>query len=182
MGLDMYLTKRTYVKNWDHHSADKKYKVTVKQGGKVLKDIKPERVTYIIEEIGYWRKANHIHKWFVDNCQDGVDDCRDAYVSSEDLKKLYDICKEVMDSVKLVDDKIVNGYTFKDGKEIPNLTEGKRIKHPAVAKKLLPTSSGFFFGSEDYDQWYVEDIEQTIKILESTFSDEHGEYYYNASW
>lgn len=29
----------------------------------------------IWKEIGYWRKANHIHKWFVDCVQDGEDDC-----------------------------------------------------------------------------------------------------------
>ena len=26
-------------------------------------------------EIGYWRKSNQIHKWFVDNIQEGVDNC-----------------------------------------------------------------------------------------------------------
>jgi hypothetical protein len=29
----------------------------------------------IITESHYLRKSNHIHKWFVDNAQDGVDDC-----------------------------------------------------------------------------------------------------------
>lgn len=47
-------------------------------------------------KIGYWRKANQIHKWFVDNCQDGNDDCRDAYVSREQLAELRDLCEEVL--------------------------------------------------------------------------------------
>ena len=29
----------------------------------------------IIEQVGYWRKANQIHNWFVENVQDGEDDC-----------------------------------------------------------------------------------------------------------
>lgn len=27
------------------------------------------------KEIAYWRKANAIHRWFVDNVQNGTDDC-----------------------------------------------------------------------------------------------------------
>ena len=33
------------------------------------------------ESFGYWRKANQIHKWFVDNVQGGIDDCRPYPVS-----------------------------------------------------------------------------------------------------
>lgn len=35
----------------------------------------------IIYEVAYWRKANHIHNWFVQNIQDGIDDLLD-YASS----------------------------------------------------------------------------------------------------
>ena len=31
---------------------------------------------------------------------------------------------------------------------------------------LLPTSSGFFFGSTDYDEWYFSDLEKTVEKLE----------------
>ena len=47
-------------------------------------------------EVGYWRKANAIHKWFVDNCAEGVDDCREMEVSVEQLKELYSLCLQVM--------------------------------------------------------------------------------------
>ena len=47
-------------------------------------------------EIGYWRKSNHIHKWFVDNVQNETDDCGHYEVSREDLKELLDVCKEVL--------------------------------------------------------------------------------------
>ena len=66
MGLDMYLYKKTYVKHWEHNG-DNNYKVEVSKAGQPVK-IDPKKVTYIVEEAGYWRKANHIHKYFVDKC------------------------------------------------------------------------------------------------------------------
>jgi hypothetical protein len=50
------------------------------------------------EEIGYWRKANHIHNWFVKNVQNGVDDCGSYSVSKEQLNDLYKICSAVMEN------------------------------------------------------------------------------------
>ncbi len=32
MGLDMYLSKKTYVKQWDHQSPEEKYEVVVTKG------------------------------------------------------------------------------------------------------------------------------------------------------
>ena len=33
------------------------------------------------EEVAYWRKFNALHNWFVQNCQDGVDECQYAEVT-----------------------------------------------------------------------------------------------------
>ena len=44
----------------------------------------------------YWRKANQIHKWFVDNVQRGVDDCGDYYVSHEKLQPLLDLVNRAL--------------------------------------------------------------------------------------
>ena len=136
--------------------------------------------------VAYWRKANAIHKWFVDNCGDGIDECQTMEVSQEQLEELLDIAQKVKDSCELVDGDIQNGYTFdENGKEVPIIEKGKYIKDPTVAEKLLPVAKGFFFGSTNYDQWYLEDIESTIKqiseILKTTDFD--NEYItYCASW
>lgn len=95
MGLDMHLSKKTYVQNWEHQTSEEKHEVIVKKGGEVLQTIKPNRVKYIEEEVGYWRKANHIHKWFVDNVQGGEDNCNQYYVDISDLINLLDVCKRV---------------------------------------------------------------------------------------
>jgi hypothetical protein len=150
MGLDMYLSKKTYVKQWDHQSPEEKYEVVVTKGGKPVDGIKVKRVKYIEEEVGYWRKANQIHRWFVENIQNGVDDCGDYYVDSETLNKLLELCKKV------------------------------EADH-SLAESLLPSASGFFFGGTNYDEWYFEDIKNTIKILEDAIED-GGEFYYSSSW
>ena len=180
MGLDQYLTKRTYVKNWEHQKPEEHHEITVKKGGKPT-GVKPERITNIVEEVGYWRKANAIHKWFIDNCAEGVDDCKEVEVTEDDLKTLLSLCKEVKEASKLVKGKVSNGYTYKGDKEVPILVDGKTIKDPAVAKRLLPTTAGFFFGGTDYDQHYLRDIEDTIKILTEALID-GGDFYYRASW
>ena len=93
MGLDMYLNKRTYVQYWEHNGDDN-YEVKVTKGGKPTK-IDPKKVKYIIEEAGYWRKQNQIHRWFVENVQEGIDNCGEYYVSKEDLETLLDLCQKV---------------------------------------------------------------------------------------
>jgi len=92
MGLDMYLEKRTDVRQWGFQKDDEKFEVVVKKGGVTYPSIKTDRITNITEEIGYWRKANQIHRWFVQNVQDGVDDCGEYYVSKTDLQSLLDAC------------------------------------------------------------------------------------------
>jgi len=145
----MYLDKRTYVKYWEHNGDDN-YEVKVTKKNEPT-NINPKKVKYIIEEAGYWRKANQIHRWFVENVQDGVDNCGDYYVERNQLQALLDLCKIVQ-------------------------------KDHSKAEELLPSASGFFFGGTDYDEWYYNDIENTISILEDALEDENGEYYYTSSW
>ena len=79
----------------------------------------------IVENVGYWRKANAIHKWFVDNVQDGIDDC-DYHneVTKEILEDLLDTCEKVIANSKLIDGKIVM-----KNKEILTIDEEKVKYH-----------------------------------------------------
>jgi hypothetical protein len=151
MGLDMYLSKKTYVRQWDHQSPEEKYEVVVTKGGKPVDGIKASRVKYIEEEVGYWRKANQIHRWFVENVQEGKDDCGDYYVGDNQLQELLDVCKKV-------------------------------TADNSLAELLLPSASGFFFGGTNYDEWYFEDVKNTISILEDALQSKGGEIYYSSSW
>lgn len=103
MGLDMYLSKKTYVKHWDH-KGDDNYEIIVKKAGKVVESINTKQITNIEEEVGYWRKANAIHQWFVDNVQNGVDECQESYVPASKLQELLDICLYIKKDNKLADE------------------------------------------------------------------------------
>jgi hypothetical protein len=110
-------------------------------------------------KVGYWRKANQIHKWFVDNVQEGVDDCGKYFFEREKLVELLTLCQQISVDKSLAGD-------------------------------LLPSESGFFFGSTEYDEWYYEQIDDTIAILERILNNPkfetsglHGwDFYYQSSW
>jgi len=186
MGLDQFLSKKTYVKNWEHQPKDREYKVTIKKGGKVMTEINPERISYIEEEVAYWRKANAIHKWFVDNCQEGNDNCQEHYVEAEKLKALLEIVTEILTECKLIDGKVHNGTTHKaNGETVKNMEKGKIMTNPEIAEQKLPSESGFFFGNTDYDQYYYQDLQYTKKTIEGLLAEKGesgGEYYYHSSW
>jgi hypothetical protein len=183
MGLDMYLVKKTYVKNHRFTKPEERYQVTVTKGGEPA-DVNPERITAITEEVAYWRKANHIHKWFVDNVQDGADDCKEYYVTREELQELLSRCEKVIAASELVDGKVTNGYTYdKEKGMVPIIEDGKVIANPSVAQELLPTQDGFFFVNTDYDAWYLDDVKETVEMLKLILGEgDSGSFYYQSSW
>lgn len=50
----------------------------------------------IFQNVAYWRKANQIHRWFVENVQNGVDDCGMYEVSKRKLEELLETCEIVL--------------------------------------------------------------------------------------
>jgi len=151
MGLDMYLEKRTDVRQWNFQKEEEQFEIVVKKGGVTYPKINPKNITTVVEEAGYWRKANAIHRWFVENVQDGNDNCGEYFVPISKLEELLELCL----AVKL---------------------------NPEQADELLPTGSGFFFGGDEYDEWYFDKIEYTIDILKEALADKDSSYYYSSSW
>ena len=100
MGLDMYLSAKKY-----HSTAEWRPETERAEFGRlkqVLGDLDTvlddQALPYIYIEVsvGYWRKANAVHQWFVDNCQNGEDDCRVAYVPREKMTELLNLCEQVL--------------------------------------------------------------------------------------
>jgi hypothetical protein len=93
MGLDMYLMAKRYISPYDPADAE----LT-----KLAKEINFGDDTIEVREISfeamYWRKANAIHRWFVDNVQNGVDNCAEYYVSTDQLTELRNLCKKVLEN------------------------------------------------------------------------------------
>lgn len=177
MGLDMYLYKKTYIGN--------KYKKPEDRVELNIAGVKTERISYVEEQVLYWRKANQIHQWFVENCQEGNDDCGEHYVEREQLEELLGIIKKILKNCKLVDGKIeITGYSFdKKSNRVYQYIDGKIMDNYELAQELLPTQEGFFFGGTGYDQYYIDDLKYTKKELTKLLKEEDtGEFYYNSSW
>lgn len=96
MGLDMYLKKEIYVgANFEHNNVTGV--IDIKNNRGPIK-VDFNKVSTITEIVGYWRKANAIHKWFVDNVQGGKDDCARYHVDYDKLLKLKNLCLEVLET------------------------------------------------------------------------------------
>jgi|TARA_Y100000310_G_scaffold305677_1_gene346100 hypothetical protein len=95
MGLDMYLSKKYHIKNWDFLEKKDRHTITLTKGGKPSL-IPADKITDVITEVMTWRKANAIHNWFVNNVQEGVDDCHEYYVPKEKLTELLSIVNEII--------------------------------------------------------------------------------------
>lgn len=140
----------------------------------------------IIENVGYERKANQIHNWFVENVQNGEDDCQyHDEVTKEKLEELLNICKQIKEKCPMVDGRVANGAIYKNGKWDESYEDGKVMTNSDFAKKLLPSVDGCFFGGVNYDQWYMQSIDDTIEICEKILSETDFEtqmIYYVSSW
>lgn len=91
MGLDMNLVAKRYLSEYNPGDAELRQGIMDLNFG--VGYLEPTEVSF---RVMYWRKANAIHRWFVNNIQVGVDNCAEYYVSKEDLIALRDICVEVL--------------------------------------------------------------------------------------
>ena len=169
MGLDMYLEirKNEYRSKYSKDKGSRlklEYPKDITEFIPNLTDLRISRQTNY--EVGYWRKANQIHNWFMQNCarrdeyDNPIDDCRPIEITVDKLEELLDTCKKV-------------------------------LADESLAGSLLPTADGFFFGSTEYDDYYFSEIEQTVEIIEPVLKfakhkleikNYAWEVYYQASW
>lgn len=153
MGLDMYLMAKLHTcgREWEKE----KLRKINKKIRKIIPDMFESDNLNTVEisfEVGYWRKANHIHKWFVVNAQEGEDNCKEHYVNKGQLEELLKLCRKILADKKL-------------------------------AKKELPTQSGFFFGETDYDKYYFASLKNTINIIEKCLKlPDYWTFEYCSSW
>ena len=155
MGLDMYLYQRYYVSGYNHQDQESKDRFAdlVRQIDSTLY-LGDNRHMYVEVCVGYWRKANAIHRFFC-NLDGGRDECQSIFVSEDNLRTLRALCQAV-------------------------------LLEPAIADEVLPTHPGFFFGSTEIDEWYMQDLKSTIEIIDNVIDrltpDGYPEFIYRASW
>lgn len=93
-------------------------------------------------EVAYWRKCNQIHNWFIEHCAGG-----DHSINCEDIEvNLEQLAGLRQTCQEVIDD-------------------------PSKAAELLPTRSGFFFGSTGYDEWYINGLKETVGIIDRILSE-----------
>ncbi len=59
------------------------------------------------------------------------------------------------------------------------------LANNALAETLLPTQQGFFFGSDEYDEMYFLDLQDTVLLVEPVLQDREWldwDFYYQSSW
>ena len=58
-------------------------------------------------------------------------------------------------------------YAFVRPEDVDNLIDRceRVLKNHSLASSLLPTQSGFFFGSTDFDDWYFSDVKDCLKQM-----------------
>ena len=160
MGLDMYLYARKYVSRFDYNGGER-----IERGDfTTLADTAPNDLTKYGEfsgiEIDY-----PVAYWRKANAIHGwfVKECAGGV---DDCKPVY-VSREAL-------------VTLRD-------LCNQALKQPAMAGDILPPTSGFFFGTDDIDDWYMQDMRYTIKAIGHILStipadDWHWSFIYRASW
>lgn len=146
----MYLSAKKYTSGF--FSPDILEKIVEVMGAESFLN-KEHSSAVVSVNVAYWRKANAIHNWFVENVQDGEDNCRSYPVSREELQVLLNLCNEVCKDRNSANELLpsVEGFFF-GGTEYDE----------------------WYFGSVE------ETINQLSNILEKTDHDWYFEY--QSSW
>ena len=110
---------------------------------------------YERNSIAGFRKVNFLLPFF-----DYGDNCSDCEICRSQVEDLIDACKTVLASRYAE-----NGHM--------------------IAESVLPTQSGFFFGSTQYDKYYyydVEDVLNTFSTILNEFDFDNDVLYMNCWW
>ena len=85
------------------------------------------------EQLAYFRKVNFLHHFIETVVLDNQP------TNTDDIDLSTDTLKDLIDRCESV------------------------LANHDIAALLLPTASGFFFGSTDYDEWYFRDVERVLE-------------------
>lgn len=124
----------------------------------------------ILEQLARIVKNNQAFNWFIHNVMDNNINEEYYEVSKAQFEELLNTCNKVKDSFELSE---TGGYPY--------------IVNEDVAKELFPLleQRGYFFGLDQYNGRYAEQIIELIEIIENileTTDFETQMIYFNASW
>ena len=98
-------------------------------------------------------------------------------MSGKEIKELVNTCKQVIDFLK----------PKKQNIEIRKDAFGERYEYytfsdTSLAKELLPPTKGPFFGSQEIDKWYFDDLIKTYETLSKLEIRDNDIFVYEASY
>ena len=159
MGLDMFLYPEKYESKARKSEEEwKKEKDTFfpPELKKIMEGMDKYSISKTtVYEVAYWRKENAIHKWIVDNCADGVDECQRIYMRKENIEMLISLCSQVL------------------------------LDHTRAEELLPTTDGFFFGGTEydEYYFWGLENtVKMLDPVLELMKENPDYDVFYQASW
>ncbi len=134
----MYLNKKWY--NW--RKENNNFKITG------IKGLDISKVKTISQQAIYWRKANAIHNWFVENIQEGNDDCKNYELEEKDLIKLLETINKVLENKELAEELLPSktGFFFGDTEYDKYYFEDLQYTKTEITNLL----------KEDNKDWYFE--------------------------
>ena len=129
-----------------------------------------------LEDMGYFRKVNCLLPFF-----GYEDDCSIHPIEKCQIEDLVSIAKKLLEVYDTISYQLhlqqieVNYYKeiYRDNQEMcderckPFLQKMDEIWKPfeSVAQEMLPTTTGFFFGSTQYRDYYVADLKDIVEIF-----------------
>ena len=114
------------------------------------------------EEIGYFRKVNFLVSFF-----NYEENCSLQEITYEEVKWLKTACETVLGA-------------YKESEEWRNREDASDYDYEDepwedVADSYLPTQEGFFFGSTDYNEYYISDVREVKEWCEKVLADTNKE-------
>lgn len=189
MGLDMYLYASKY---------ESKSQWRLKEGEdieKVAKEFYPEdlhkrAIQHIKDnflskqtryQIGYWRKFNALHCCFEKQYED-KDLIHGIYISKGSIEELIEKFETILENLKTcpkLKKEVKIGWD-KDG----DIMKTIEVYDSKVALELLPPGDGFFYGPQNIDEYYKENIEYSIELFKECLEliEKGYDIIYDASW
>jgi len=162
VGLDMYLYRHQYVSGYEYQRRDEKNQAEV------------NLFDNLINVLGFTPAAHSPHMTF-DVCVAYWRKANAVHAWFCALDGGRDECQKIPVSVEQL-------------RELRNLCDSVLLQ-PAMAQDILPPQAGFFFGSYEIDEWYMEDMRNTITQIDNVLKDIpidaspwDYQFTYQASW
>ena len=180
MGLDIYFYKHTtandLIKNdiealTTERKETRKGKLPMEKIAELIKNNDREGLIELLKPFKtYDFEFKRLDECTDDAIQYWVNEIIDSYASHEDMyyrkvNFLYAFFSEKLDNEECV-------VTRHDCEQIIKFGELiLETRDMDIAKKLLPTQSGFFFGSTDYDDYYYIDVKDAVEQFKEYLND-----------